>query len=168
MPPKQLSEIEGCGKERGQGAGGKGTPYQLTNCPWCGRPIDPGKNIRVEPYTQGRGRTFQHCSDPLGRCPFSYKQSPDEGLPIVVVDEEIYRRLPTLLIATVDKFAQMPWKGATQMLFGRVSGHCPRHGYRSPDLEDADRHPRKKRFPAVQTQAVGLLRPPDLIIQDEL
>jgi hypothetical protein len=29
-----------------------------------------------------------------------------------VVDEEIYRLLPALLIATVDKFAQMPWKGA--------------------------------------------------------
>lgn len=147
---------------------GKGTPYQLTNCPWCGSKIDPGKNIRVEPYNQGRGRTFQYCSDPLGRCPFSYKQAPDEGLPIVVVDEEIYRLLPTLLIATVDKFAQMPWKGATQMLFGRVSAHCPRHGYRSTELEDADRHPRKGRFPAVQTQAVDPLRPPDLIIQDEL
>ena len=36
-----------------------------------------------------------------------------------MVDEEIYRRLPTLLIATVDKFAQMPWKGEVQMLFGR-------------------------------------------------
>ncbi len=54
------------------------------------------------------------------------------------------------------------------MLFGRVNGYCPRHGYRSPDLEDADRHPRKKKFPAVQTQAIGPLRPPDLIIQDEL
>ncbi len=97
------------GMWQGKGVGGKGTPYQLTNCPWCGRPIDPGKNIRVETVEQGRGRTFQYCSDPLGRCPFSYKQSPDEGLPIVVVDEEIYRRLPTLLIATVDKFAQMPW-----------------------------------------------------------
>lgn len=122
----------------------------------------------METVEQGRGRTFQYCSDPLGHCPFSYKQSPDEGLPIVVVDEEIYRRLPTLLIATVDKFAQMPWKGATQMLFGRVNGYCPRHGYRSPDLEDADRHPRKKKFPAVQTQPVDPLRSPDLIIQDEL
>jgi hypothetical protein len=156
------------GMWQGRGAGGKGTPHQLTNCPWCGRPIDPGRNIRVETYEQGRGRTFQYCSDALGRCPFSFKQSPDEGLPIVVVDEEIYRRLPTLLIATVDKFAQMPWKGATQMLFGRVNGYCPRHGYRSPEIEDADRHPKKGYLPAVQSQEVGRLRPPDLIIQDEL
>lgn len=149
-------------------AGAKGTPHQLTNCPWCGSEINPGRNIRVETYEQGRGRTFQFCSDKMGHCPFSFKQAPDEGLPIVVVDEEIYRLLPTLLIATVDKFAQMPWKGATQMLFGRVTGHCPRHGYRSSELEDADRHPKKRELPPVQTQEVGPLRPPDLIIQDEL
>ena len=58
----------------------------------------------------------------MGNAPFSHKASPDEGLPTLVVDEEIYRRLPSLLIATVDKFAQMPWKGETQMLFGRVNG----------------------------------------------
>lgn len=148
--------------------GGRGSPAQLTNCPWCGKPIDAGKNIQVESYEQGRGRTFQYCSDKYGRCPFSFKQSPHEGLPIVVVDEEIYRRLPTLLIATVDKFAQMPWKGETQMLFGRVNGYCPRHGFRSPDLKDANHHPKKGRLPACKSQEIGPLRPPDLIIQDEL
>ncbi len=86
----------------------------------------------------------------------------------MVVDEEIYRRLPALLIATVDKFAQMPWKGATATLFGRVSGYCPRHGYRTPEIEDSDSHPKKGIFAAVKTQAAGPLRPPDLIIQDEL
>lgn len=145
-----------------------GTPYQLTNCPWCGRPINPGQNMTVETYEAGRGRTFQYCSDKTGICPFSFGKSPNEGLPIVVVDEEIYRRLPALLIATVDKFAQMPWKGETQMLFGRVDGYCPRHGYRSPEIEDKDSHPKKGWFPAVQTQPLGPLRPPDLIIQDEL
>lgn len=153
------------------GLGSKGTPLQLTNCPWCGKPISVN-NIVVETYERGRGRTFQYCSDPLGQCPFSMRQSPDEGLPIVVVDEEIYRRVPSLLIATVDKFAQMPWKGETQMLFGKVTGKCPRHGYRSPELEDADSHPAIKglesKFPAVKTQACLPLRPPDLIIQDEL
>ena len=32
-------------------------------------------------------------------------------LPILAVDEPIYRRLPCFLIATVDKFAAMPWTG---------------------------------------------------------
>ncbi|MFN2164964.1 MAG: helicase-related protein, partial [Anaerolineae bacterium] len=147
---------------------GKGTPHQLTNCPWCGKKINPGRNIRVELKEAGRGRTFQYCSDFMGNCPFSFKQSPDEGIPIVVVDEEIYRLLPALVIATVDKYAQMPWKGPTQMLFGRVDGYCPRHGFRSPDLEDSDSHPKKGPFPAVKTKPMGPLRPPDLIIQDEL
>ncbi len=104
----------------------------------------------------------------LGRCPFSAKNSPLEGVPVVVVDEEIYRRLPTLLIATVDKFAQMPWNGKVQMLFGQVEGYCPRHGFRSPEIEDADSHPKKDKYPAAKTTSHPLLRPPDLIIQDEL
>jgi hypothetical protein len=153
---------------QGSPLAGLGTPHQLTNCPWCGKPIDPGVNIKVETVKTGRARTFQYCSDSLGHCPFSKRESPEEGLPIVVVDEEIYRRLPTLLIATVDKFAQMPWKGETKMLFGRVNGYCPRHGYRSPDIEDRNSHPKRGQLPAVRTQEVSPLRPPDLIIQDEL
>jgi hypothetical protein len=153
------------------GVGSKGTPLQLTNCPWCGKPLSTN-SVKVEVYGRGRGRTFQYCSDPFGLCAFSERQSPDEGLPIVVVDEEIYRRLPSFLIATVDKFAQMPWKGETQALFGRVGSYCPRHGYRTPDLEDADSHPAIKglesKFPAVKTKECLPLRPPDLIIQDEL
>jgi len=143
---------------------GRGTPHQLTNCPWCGSKIHPGRNIRVELFERGRGRTFIKCGDELGRCVFSK----GEGLPVVVVDEEIYRRLPTLLIATVDKFAQMPWKGEVQMLFGQVNGYCERHGFRSPDIEDSDRHNRVGDFPTARTIPHSKLRPPDLIIQDEL
>jgi len=156
------------GQYQGSPIAGKGTPAQLTNCPWCGKPIRPEQDIHVELYGKGRGRTLQFCSDKYGVCPFSQKKSPSEGLPIVVVDEEIYRLLPSLVIATVDKFAQMPWKGQVQMLFGRITGKCPRHGYRSPDLEDADRHNARGKFPAVKTIPLEPLRPPDLIIQDEL
>ena len=149
-------------------SGADSTPHQLTNCPWCGQKIEPGRDIVVELYPGGRGRTFIYCGDPLGQCPFSRKQSPDEGLPAVVVDEEIYRRLPSLLIATVDKFAQMPWNGRAAMLFGQVDGYCERHGYRSPELEDGDSHPQRGSLPAARTLPVAPLRPPDLIIQDEL
>lgn len=141
-----------------------GTPHQLTNCPWCGTKIEPGKNIQVESVEKGQGRTYVKCGDKLGRCTFSK----GEGLPIVVVDEEIYRRLPTLLIATVDKFAQMPWKGEIQMLFGEVNGYCQRHGFRSSDIEDADHHRKTRGLEAAKTIYCSKLRPPDLIIQDEL
>jgi hypothetical protein len=54
----------------------------------------------------------------------------EQGLPVLVVDEEIYRHPPSLVIATVDEFAQLPWKGDTQALFGQVSRRCTRHGPR--------------------------------------
>lgn len=145
-----------------------GTPHQLTNCPWCGHVIDPKSNIVVESFPGGSARTIIYCGDPMGNCPFSSAQSEGEGLPVLVVDEEIYRRLPALLIATVDKFAQMPWNGAVQMLFGQVNGYCDRHGFRSPEIEDKDRHNAGGRYPRAQTTPRTALRPPDLIIQDEL
>ena len=42
------------------------------------------------------------------------------SLPILAVDEPIYRRLPCFMIATVDKFAAMPWTGEVGAFFGRV------------------------------------------------
>jgi hypothetical protein len=148
--------------------GGIGSPRQLTNCPWCGSLIEGGKHIEVESFSKGRGRTLIYCSDPYGQCAWSRAQSPGEGLPVLVVDEEIYRLLPALLIATVDKFAQLPWKGATQMLFGQVDKKCSRHGFRSPDLEDRDSHPAAGKWPRASSFPHAPLRPPDLIIQDEL
>jgi hypothetical protein len=87
---------------------------------------------------------------------------------VVVIDHEIYRLLPALLIGTVDKFAQMPWQGAVQTLFGQVSERCERHGWCTPDLPHPATHPRKGALPAARTVPGGPLRPPDLIIQDEL
>jgi hypothetical protein len=160
---------EFCKQARGQYQNsGSGSPHQLTNCPWCGSQINPGTNILVENFKNGRGRTIVYCGDSLGKCLFSERQSKEEGLPILVVDEEIYRRLPTLLIATVDKFAQMPWKGEVQMLFGQVDGYCDRHGFRSSDIHDSDSHRKTGTLKAVKTKSHSLLRPPDLIIQDEL
>lgn len=165
--PNQTQDAEEAVKQaRDHGfGGGAGTPAQLTNCPWCGHAIDPGRHIIVDTATE---RTTLYCGDAFGRCLFSQKQSPGEGIPALVVDEEIYRRLPSLLIATVDKFAQMPWNGKTEMLFGRVDGRCPRHGFRSPEIEDGDFHPRRGNLPPVRTEPFGNLRPPDLVIQDEL
>jgi len=157
------------GQHQGQNySSSSGTPHQLTNCPWCGSVIDAGKDIEVLSFEKNIGRTLVYCSDRLGNCLFGRRHSPNEGLPIVVVDEEIYRRLPSLVIATVDKFAQMPWNGKIQMLFGKVNGYCDRHGFRCPDLEDNDSHPKKGNLPAAKTRPHLPLRPPDLIIQDEL
>lgn len=144
------------------------SPHQLSHCPWCGSEIDPQRDIVVETFKNGQCRTFVYC--PNGHCHFSKRNAPKEGLPIIVVDEEIYRRVPSLLISTVDKFAQMPWKGESQAIFGRVNGYCERHGYRTPSTEDTDSHTANpaKGLAAAKTKTVSRLRPPDLIIQDEL
>jgi hypothetical protein len=47
---------------------------------------------------------------------------------VLTVDEEIYHRPPTMMIATVDKFAMMAWRGQVRTLFGRVKQECERHG----------------------------------------
>ncbi len=56
------------------------------------------------------------------------------------------------------------------MLFGQVDGVCERHGFRSPEIDDAGSHPKSKdgKFGAARTLPANPLRPPDLIIQDEL
>lgn len=144
-----------------------GTPHQITSCPWCGCEIRE-HHLRVYEAPNDIGRCVTYCGDDLGRCPFSEAQAPREGLPVLVVDEEIYRRPPSLLIATVDKFAQMPWKGETQMLFGKVNGICDRHGFLSPEVDDTQSHPARHGLPSVKNRPHGFLRPPDLIIQDEL
>ncbi|MGH2497470.1 MAG: DISARM system helicase DrmA, partial [Ktedonobacteraceae bacterium] len=162
------------GLRGGKGFGGYGSmgnvgnPRQLTHCPWCGSPIEGGRHIEVESYGSGRGRTLIYCGDAYGQCAFSKAKAPGEGLPVLVVDEEIYRLLPALLIATVDKFAQLPWKGETQMLFGQVEKRCERHGFRAADIEDRDAHTAHGSFPRAISRPHQPLRPPDLIIQDEL
>lgn len=148
----------------------KGTnPLQLANCPWCGNALQLHKDAD---YDSVRRRTIVYCSDIYGRCPFTPKYSKGEGLPVVTVDDELYRLLPGLIIATADKFAQLPWQGPLTALFGRVTQRCERHGYRSPDLDEqmdeTDTHKAKASHPAARTVAAMPLRPPDLIIQDEL
>jgi hypothetical protein len=144
-----------------------GNPHQITSCPWCGSEIRE-QHLRVYEAPSDIGRCVTYCGDDLGRCEFSERNAPKEGLPVMVVDEEIYRRPPSLLIATVDKFAQMPWKGETQMLFGKVDAVCDRHGFLSPEIDDGQFHPKRNGLPSVKNRPHAFLRPPDLIIQDEL
>lgn len=144
-----------------------GTPHQIISCPWCGCEIRE-HHVKVYEPPSDIGRCVTYCGDATGGCEFSEAKSPREGLPVMVLDEDIYRRPPSLLIATVDKFAQMPWKGETQNLFGQLDGLCLRHGFISPEIADTGNHPSRNGLPAVKSQPHGPLRPPDLIIQDEL
>jgi hypothetical protein len=86
-------------------------------------------------------------------CPFTG----DLHLPIHMVDEPIYRRLPGFLIATVDKFAAMPWKGQVAKLFGRAKTFARGVGFFGDCDEEEGR-----------IELGAYLPPPELIIQDEL
>ncbi|MFC4607132.1 DISARM system helicase DrmA [Streptomyces maoxianensis] len=144
---------------------------QVLTCPWCGSGLTARSHME---YDEGRRRVLLYCPRGEGedRCPFSRLESPGEGIPVLTVDEEIYRLAPSLLIATVDKFAQLPWNGYAGLLFGRVTELCLRHGYRHDDLDAktgcGSRHNAKGDLPGITAQPVTRLRPPDLIIQDEL
>ena len=148
---------------------------QTLACPWCGTKLQAHRDLQPD---DDRRRVLLVCPSGEGPdpCPFSEMGPPGEnnkGLPILTVDEEIYRLLPSLVIATVDKLAQLPWHGYAGMLFGRVSQRCPRHGYRHHDMDErtgcGQRHNATKTgLPPVTSQPVTRLRPPDLIIQDEL
>ena len=153
-------------------SGGQATPIQLVDCPWCGRSIDPRTDCR---YDSALERFLIFCGNAT-ECRFTEANAPDEGIPVVTVDEEIYRLVPAFVIGTIDKFAQLPWNGATSTLFGRVDSRCERHGYRNADLdrshqshwEERDAHKPLDRHPAARTVQSLRLRPPDLIIQDEM
>lgn len=127
----------------------KASPIPLEECPWCGEKFRP-TSFTLVPNADHPTDLRITCANRA--CEFT-RNNP---LPIVAVDEPIYRRLPCFLIATVDKFAAMPWTGPVGGFFGKMERH-DRHGFYGPC------HP-----------GVGLpipggsLPPPDLVIQDEL
>lgn len=82
-------------------------PVQLHACPWCGTRLD-AHQYEVDLHAK---RMHVRCPDPT--CDFT------DGLPVHLVDESVYDAHPTLVIATVDKFASMPWREQTAALFNR-------------------------------------------------
>ena len=141
----------------GRNVGGS-SPAQLATCPWCGAEIDPKRDIEAHEDTR---QTVLYCSD--HHCMFSAAKDCG-GLPVKVVDEEMYHRPPSMMIATADKFAQMAWRGGVRTLFGYADKECPRHGIVFPDDEKCNGNHTK---PATRAKQILRIRPPDLIIQDE-
>ena len=73
--------------------GSGGTPHQIVSCPWCGREIF-SNHVKVYAPPSEIGRCVTYCGDATGSCEFSEAKAPKEGLPVMVVDEDIYRRPP--------------------------------------------------------------------------
>ena len=129
----------------------KPSPIPLETCPWCGWKFKKD-SFKLLPHSDEPSDLRVMCEH--RKCAFHSRRQPN-GIPILSVDEPIYRRLPAFLIATVDKFASLPWVGDTAGLFGRVERH-DLEGFYGPG-----RSGRGQRL-------TGPLPPPDLVIQDEL
>ncbi len=129
------------------------SPFPLTHCPWCGSELN-SDSLTLEPSPAKPTEVMVGCSS--FRCEFARAKN-REGLPVLFVDEQIYRELPCFVVATVDKFAMMPWRGETGMLFGRVTARQGRVFYGPMD-----------RPPKSIDRLVDGVRLPELIVQDEL
>lgn len=99
-------------------------PFQVSNCQWCNTKMI-GRLSANQPQSIGhrinsKKELFSFCPNP--KCHFSQEKN---GLPIVLVDEDIYKNPPTMLFATVDKFAQLAWKEEATALFNHGQDRKP-------------------------------------------
>lgn len=131
----------------------------ITRCPYCQGidPDQPAKRQGLEvQLVENEVRLVHKCMNP--KC--------GKVLPIYVVDNEVYRYLPTVVVGTLDKLAALGNQRYFSHLFGAVTKECPDHGYLSLD-ECTQKYACKRK--------VGEFRPvqlkdpsPSLQIQDEL
>jgi len=167
VSPKRWDEADEQLRKANVYGGHRLTVLQVQRCPWCGSSIGAANVVPVK----ATRRVLVYCGDDLGRCPFAKGGQVSEGLPVLTVDEEIYRLPPVFVIATVDKFARLAREGEAAALFGYVGRRCGRHGYVHQDYAGCSiktGHQAEAGLPAATARPVGRLRPPDLIIQDEL
>jgi hypothetical protein len=94
-------------------------------------------------------------------------------IPALVVDDQIYHRIPSILVSTVDKFARPPFEPRSAAIFGNVEYHHCIYGYYRLGLHCASQDSKGHPSPAGRGRGqyyirVNQLDPPDLILQDEL
>ena len=130
----------------------EGTILQFEVCPWCGDDSDNGiKSPECWSIDEFNGKPSLIGICPNEDCLFSKEKGGREGIPFTAIDDDIYLNPPTVLLATADKFARLsfnPW--AKSIDHKEESNTAKQHNCRTLFAFD------------------GVLRPPDLIIQDEL
>lgn len=87
--------------------------FQVESCPWCGEQLLPkaqtNDHSRYGMRLVGKDVVI-HCTN--AACEFH------DELPVAVVDEVIYEEPPTILLATVDKFARLQFRPEAGRLLG--------------------------------------------------
>ena len=81
----------------------------IKECPWCGDSFTAARN-----YVCSDRKFHFHCRNP--GCDFA--ATPQRALPCNIVDEALYQDPPTMLVATVDKFARLAWEQRANAFFG--------------------------------------------------
>ena len=113
----KLEEIRAAG-DSGEAAEEARNGLLLTRCPWCREPFESERGYEAI-YPDFRF----HCRNL--DCEFGQREKP---LPCRVVDESLYSHPPSLLIATIDKFARLAWEERAGAFFGAGRNQ------RAPDL----------------------------------
>ena len=124
---------------------------RVVTCPVC-----RSNTVRVD-FDEQAVRIHHRCTN--RNCAF-----PNGVLPIYVIDNEIYRYLPSVIVGTIDKLAGLGNQRKFSLIFGQVTGYCTEHGYYSGKCcqkECTDTARLKKSIP----QGIS---GPTLFIQDEL
>lgn len=88
-------------------------PFQLDTCPWCNTKIVPrggSEDIEDFGFTILGKSIVLNCPD--DKCEFSNQ------LPVEVIDSRIFDSPPTIMLATVDKFARLPFLEPAGILLG--------------------------------------------------
>ncbi|MEI4747959.1 helicase-related protein [Rhodococcus erythropolis] len=94
--------------------------FLLERCPWCGTEIIPRTHSeRDEDYGIAANETAFAFNCPRQDCDFH------KGLPVHVVDQELYRHVPSFVLGTVDKFADLAWEGRGGCFFGNAGQFLP-------------------------------------------
>jgi hypothetical protein len=89
----------------------------LDCCPWCGQSFEADRNYKS---------TTNHFHFLCRNQECGFGLSPDGVLPCNIVDEALYKKPPTMLVATVDKFARLAWDENSNAFFGGTpSQHRP-------------------------------------------
>lgn len=102
----------------------KGHKFQLGECPECGTALIPSESdIEMHspdsPYslfgiaTPSHDKLVYRCVN--HNCIFNI----DDGIPVVTVDDQIYKYPPSILLGTVDKFAMLAFRAEGSSLFGK-------------------------------------------------
>lgn len=91
-------------------------------------------------------------------------ECPIDVLPLMIVDNEIYRYLPSIVVSTIDKMAMLGTSNDFKMLFGQVKKKCPVHGFTGTNKCSCATCSGKS------LETVGMLKDPipTLFIQDEM